>query len=308
MTNLKNQTPDKHPSSDQNGGGIIFLHKMPGLTSFQALGKLKRVLGTRKVGHTGTLDKFAEGLLIILTGKLTRLNSIITDMDKSYEALIRFGRETDTLDPEGETVATAPIPELEMIESKLSSFKGDIAQIPPRYSAIHIDGKRAHTLARSGQNVEMPSRNITIYALEILSYDAPDLKLRIHCSKGTYIRSLARDLAIACESRGVVQELVRTDVGPFNVENALRVDDFKGSEDFYPWEEFFLALGNSQTATLSDEGLGKVKNGVPFSEHFLTAPLKVKTDMILLKDQGNTLKAVLEMKGGKYQYKINLAP
>ncbi|QEN07650.1 tRNA pseudouridine(55) synthase TruB [Oceanispirochaeta crateris] len=307
MINQKNQNLKTKSLSHQSGGGIILLHKQPGLTSFQALGQLKRVLGTRKVGHTGTLDKFAEGLLIILTGKLTRLNSIITDMDKSYEALIRFGSETDTLDPEGEVIDRAPIPGLDVIQSKLDQFKGVISQVPPQYSAIHIDGKRAHALARSGQNVKMPSRKITIYDLEILEYNAPDLRLKVHCSKGTYIRSLARDLARACGSRGYVQELIRTSVGPFALSEALKVDDFRGKEDFYPWEKFFETLGNSVSVYLSDDGLQKVEHGVPFKENFLISPLKAEADFILLKSQDDILKAVLEKKDGAYHYKINLA-
>ncbi|MDA3959000.1 tRNA pseudouridine(55) synthase TruB [Oceanispirochaeta sp.] len=308
MKNQKKQNPDKLSYPDNTGGGIVFLHKMPGLTSFQALGQLKRVLGTRKVGHTGTLDKFAEGLLIILTGKLTRLNSIITAMDKEYVATIRFGTETDTLDPEGETVATADPPSLEIIESKLDGFRGELSQTPPQYSAIHIDGKRAHSLARKGQLVEMPSRKIFIYDLELLEYNAPDLKLRVHCSKGTYIRSLARDLGLACESRAFVQELVRTSVGPFKLENAVVVDDFRGIKDYFSWEDFFLTLGNASLAVLNEDGLEKLKHGVPFNEGFLTTSLEEESEFILLKDKEGSLKAVLEMKDGHYQYKINLAP
>ncbi|MDC7239348.1 MAG: tRNA pseudouridine(55) synthase TruB, partial [Spirochaetales bacterium] len=220
----------------------MFLHKKTGVTSFQALGRIKKVLATRKVGHTGTLDKFAEGLLILLTGKLTRLNALITGLDKEYEALVRFGRETDTLDPEGEVVAEAAVPSLEQIEAVMDSFRGKIQQIPPSYSAIHIDGKRAHELVRSGKEVEMPSREIEIFDLEILGYEAPDLKLRVHCSKGTYIRSLARDIGQACGSRAYVQELIRTAVGPFSLKEAVEVEDFAGPVSFYSWESFFGKL------------------------------------------------------------------
>jgi len=307
---MKIQTKKTHnesSSSQKKGGGIVFLKKIPGQTSFQALGQLKRVLETRKVGHTGTLDKFAEGLLIVLTGKFTRLNSLITDMDKSYEALIRFGRETDTLDPEGETVALASPPSRETIENHLSAFTGDLQQKPPLYSAVHIDGKRAHAIARSGNVVDMPSRNISIRSLEIVEYSSPDLKLRIHCSKGTYIRSLARDLGLACDSRAYVQELVRTSVGPFQLEDALDIEDFKGPEDFYSWEDFFKKIGHSCVAELSPEGLGKVKVGVPFKEEFLSEGLKREEHYLLLKDGQGRLCAVLERRNGQYRYKINLA-
>lgn len=294
------------------GGGIIFLNKKPGVTSFQALGRIKKVLNTGKVGHTGTLDKFAEGLLILLAGKLTRMNALITGLDKEYVALIRFGRETDTLDPEGETVAEADPPSLETIESVIHQFKGEISQTPPRYSAIHIDGKRAHELARSGKEVEMPSRKITIYDIEILGYENNDLKLRVHCSKGTYIRSLARDIGTACNSRAYVQELIRTAVGPFSLDSAVDVESFRGPEDFYSWEEFFLKLGNSRILTLNELGLKRMKDGIPFRKEFLSEPsrestvLNDRTEYLLLKDSEGILKAVLEYKDGRYQYKINL--
>lgn len=314
MINQKKTDTEKVPSTlPVSGGGIIFLHKKQGVTSFQALGRIKKVLNTGKVGHTGTLDKFAEGLLILLTGKLTRMNALITDLDKEYEALIRFGRETDTLDPEGETVAEADPPTLKTIESVLNQFKGEISQIPPRYSAIHIDGKRAHELARSGKEVEMPSREITVHDLEILEYENNDLKLRVHCSKGTYIRSLARDIGIACGSRAYVQELVRTAVGPFSLDTAVDVENFKGPEDFYSWEEFFLRLGKSRILTLNELGLKRMKDGIPFRKEFLLEPSNdvdyhqiQQAEFLLLKDTEGILKAVLEYKNGRYQYKINL--
>lgn len=314
MTNKKKSDLIVHPSPPANGGGgIIFLHKPPGVTSFQALGRIKKVLNTGKVGHTGTLDKFAEGLLILLTGKMTRMNSLVTGLDKEYEALIRFGRETDTLDPEGDVVAEAEPPTLEAIRAVLDQFKGKISQVPPRYSAIHIDGKRAHELARSGQDVEMPSREITIYDLEILGYANGDLSLRVHCSKGTYIRSLARDLGIACHSRAFVQELKRTAVGPFLLSSAVKVESFEGPGNFYSWEDFFLKLGNSRILMLNNLGISKMKDGIPFRKDFLTDPglfdVEEGTENIeylLLKDSSGNLKAVLESRDGRYQYKINL--
>jgi len=296
----------ENPSSSGADGGIIFLRKESGLTSFQALGRIKKVLGTRKVGHTGTLDKFAEGLLILLTGKMTRLNALITGMDKSYEALIRFGRETDTLDPEGLTVAEAPVPDLDTITGKLEIFRGTINQTPPLYSAVHIDGQRAHVLARKGVDAEVPSRQVTIYGLEILSYDAPDLKLKIHCSKGTYIRSLARDLGRACGSRASVQELLRTSIGPFRLEEALRADDFSGAADFYPWQSFFKRLDVADMAVVNEEGIQKMAHGIPFRPEFLSAPAALERELLILHDADGDLKAVLERRNGSYRYKINL--
>ena len=270
------------------------------------MGRVKKVLGTRKVGHTGTLDKFAEGLLILLTGKFTRLNAMITGMDKEYVALIRFGKETDTLDPEGEVVAEADIPTEQVIAEVLSGFRGTIRQVPPVYSAVHVNGQRAHKLARRGEDVNMPSREVRIDELEILSWESPDLKLRVCCSKGTYIRSLARDIGKACGSRAYVKELKRTAVGPFRLGEAVSPEDFTGAGDFKSWEAFFSVLEDTEIVTLRDWAVEKLGHGVPFQDDFLETPLKTRPDMLLLKDSGGSLKAVVELKDGKYRYKINL--
>lgn len=222
-----------------NSGGLILLNKPPGITSFKGLNVLKKGLGTGKVGHTGTLDKFADGLIVALYGKMTKLVPEFTGMDKEYIAEIQFGVETDTLDPEGVVVATAEPPLLNTIESEILHFTGKIKQTPPQYSAIHINGKRAYELVRSGKKVEMPSRNIEIYLFEIISFSDSLLIARIRCSKGTYIRSLARDLAIKCGSRAHLTALKRTEVGPFSLNHALSPEDFDAKLHTYdPWEIF----------------------------------------------------------------------
>ncbi|MDR2964723.1 MAG: tRNA pseudouridine(55) synthase TruB [Treponema sp.] len=194
---------------------IIFLNKEAGITSFDALRDIKRRLKTGKVGHTGTLDKFARGLLIVLTGRALKLTQWFIDCDKQYIGKIRFGKETDTLDPEGEIIEEAPEPSREEVEGVLSKFTGKIMQSPPAYSALHINGKRAHELARSGQTPEMKKRPVTIYKLELCSWQPPFAEIFVHCSSGTYIRSLARDIALEAGSRGHLVELERTQIGKF---------------------------------------------------------------------------------------------
>jgi tRNA pseudouridine55 synthase len=201
--------------------GLLLLNKKPGFTSFDALGEVKRALATRKVGHTGTLDKFAEGLLTVLAGRALKLSSWFTHGDKHYEAVVRFGAETDTLDPEGAVVAQAEIPSREAVEKVLPDFTGNILQAPPVYSAIHIDGKRASELARAGKIPEMKKRPVTIYALELLSWEPPFSRFHIHCSSGTYIRSLARDMALAVNSRAYLTGLRRTKVAGFDIADAV---------------------------------------------------------------------------------------
>jgi len=198
--------------------GLILFNKPPGITSFDALRDIKRALGTGKVGHTGTLDKFACGLLIVLVGKALRLSRWFTHCDKKYIGKIRFGEETDTLDPEGKIIAQAELPSREDVESILSQFTGSIMQAPPAFSAIHINGKRASDLSRGGKEVEMKKREVTIYKLDLLSWEPPFAEIFVHCSSGTYIRSLARDIALGAGSRAHLVELKRTHVGGFCIE------------------------------------------------------------------------------------------
>lgn len=215
--------------------GILPYAKKSGLTSFSSLGCIKKALHTKKVGHTGTLDSFAEGLLVVLTGSLTRLVPFFTLFDKTYEAVISFGEETDTLDPSGSVIRSAPLPDITDFEKSLSAFCGNIMQSPPAYSAIHVNGKRASELAREGRLESLPERPVTVFKNEILETRlTPENKVRyarvlFHVSKGTYIRSLARDIALNCNSAAYLIGLKRTKVGCFSLENAAFFEDL---EDF----------------------------------------------------------------------------
>jgi tRNA pseudouridine55 synthase len=202
----------------------ILLNKHSGVTSFDALKPIKTALNTGKVGHTGTLDKFARGLLIVLTGRALKLSQWFLHSDKKYIADVLFGSETDTLDPEGSVVASAPPPSLSDLEKILPNFTGTIMQSPPLYSAVHINGRRAYEIARSGESAEIKTRPVTIYSLELLSYEPPLAKIAVHCSSGTYIRSLARDIALAINSCAHLSALLRTNIGKFSVTDAVDSD------------------------------------------------------------------------------------
>ena len=201
--------------------GLLLLNKKPGITSFDSLAGIKRAFTTGKAGHTGTLDKFASGLLLVLVGRGLKLASLFSDFTKEYTGTIRFGAETDTLDAEGEVIANGPIPSLEEVEAVLSGFRGTILQAPPAYSALHINGKRAYDLARKGKMPEMKKRPVTIHDLEIVSWTAPEAVIRVCVSAGTYIRSLARDIALAAGSRAYLSALTRTRVGAFRLEDSV---------------------------------------------------------------------------------------
>ena len=203
---------------------IIFVDKPSGMSSFGAVARVRRLLSEReghkvKVGHTGTLDPFATGLLILLAGKATKKAPELTKKDKVYEATIRLGAISSTGDPEGEITINDEAPEftLDEIDVVARQFVGEIEQTPPAFSAIKINGQRAYRLARAGKEVEMPKRKVQIYSLDVLEYQAPYLKIRTHVGSGTYIRTLAEDLGRALGCGAYTTELRRTKIADYDI-------------------------------------------------------------------------------------------
>jgi tRNA pseudouridine55 synthase len=243
--------------------GILLLNKSPGCTSFESLAAVKKALVTGKVGHTGTLDKFASGLLVVLAGWALKLSPWFDRCDKRYRGTIRFGVETDTLDGEGKPIATAEPPGREALEQALDQFRGDIMQAPPAYSAIHIGGRRAYELARSGEAPEMKQRPVRIHALELRSYAPPLADVYVHCSKGAYIRSLARDIALAAGSRGYLAGLERRRVAGFDLAEAVPMDSPELAAALRPIRpETFDALGLPWLC-VDDEAAAYLRQGKP---------------------------------------------
>ncbi|MCL2175607.1 MAG: tRNA pseudouridine(55) synthase TruB [Treponema sp.] len=301
--------------------GLILFNKPSGITSFDALRDIKRALGTGKVGHTGTLDKFASGLLIVLAGKALKLSQWFTHCDKKYEGRIKFGIETDTLDPEGSIIFEAPLPSREAVEKVLNQFTGKIMQVPPAFSAIHINGKRAYELVRSGEAPEMKKREITIYKLELKSWQPPFADIFVHCSSGTYIRSLARDIALAAGSRGHLCELKRTQVGGFVLEETHaeaqrrrdRGDEKKEDEVklLKIDKNIVVALGMSVIDVNNEEKKyicqGKPLDPIIKDKTFnSSAPPRLCENSSLNPSlavfEGETLIAVIEMAEGRWKY------
>lgn len=203
---------------------IIFVDKPSGMSSFGAVARVRRILSQReghkiKVGHTGTLDPFATGLLILLAGKATKKAPELTKLDKVYEATIRLGATSTTGDPEGEVTIVDEKPSIseEQVEETLRKFTGEIEQTPPVFSAIKINGQRAYKLARAGKAVEMPKRKVTIYKIEIIDYKSPFLKIRAHVSSGTYIRTLAEDIGRELGCGAYTTELHRTKIAQYDI-------------------------------------------------------------------------------------------
>jgi tRNA pseudouridine55 synthase len=248
--------------------GIILLDKPPGQTSFQSLGELKRRLGINRVGHAGTLDRFARGLLVVLAGRMTRLCALATSLDKEYVAVVTFGRSTDTLDPEGATTAEGPVPLLDALERALPGFLGLQLQVPPAYSALHVAGKRAYEAARGGAPMHLEPRSVTIHRIDLVAYNAPHATLRVCCSKGTYIRALARDLGIKLGSCAYVSELERTRIGGFKLEDAVQADQFDAALHLLPGARFFDAAPLLGRLTVREEFAVRLANGLPLREEF----------------------------------------
>jgi tRNA pseudouridine55 synthase len=216
-------------------GRVLMIDKDLHWTSFDVVNKmrkdLKTCLGIKKikVGHTGTLDPLATGLVIICTGKATKQIQHFQDLTKTYEATFRFGTTTPSFDLETEADQRYPWEHItrSALETCLEGFTGDIEQVPPIYSAKSIGGKRAYTIARKGREVELKPAHITIYKLEIQSFSMPEVSLLIHCSKGTYIRALARDIGYAMDSGAHLIALRRTKIGDYSVDEALSVKNFE---------------------------------------------------------------------------------
>ena len=228
--------------------GIIILDKPSGFTSFDAVAVLRGLSHQKKIGHTGTLDPMATGVLPILLGRAAKALNFLPDTDKEYVASFRLGERRDTGDITGEVVERSPAPvALEALEAALPQFRGEILQVPPMYSAVSVGGKRLYELARKGLEVDRPARPVTISRLELLSYD-PQTKegsLRVGCSKGTYIRVLIEDLARAAGSCGTMTALRRTSACGFSQEDAHSLEALKA----------LAAEGRLEEALLPVEGL-----------------------------------------------------
>jgi tRNA pseudouridine55 synthase len=276
------------------------------VTSFGVLGGIKRSLGTGKVGHAGTLDRFARGLLVVLCGRCTRLVDLVAGYDKIYTARLRFGTETSTLDPEGEVVGRAEVPDLARIEAELPAFLGSIEQTPPAYSAVHKNGERAWRMARRGIDPALEARRVTIHRLSVVSWNTPDLDLEIVCAKGTYVRALARDLGLACGSRAHVTHLVRDAVGPFRLDEACAPEELDPAVHLRPPEKFLPALPGVAVWTVSEQSAQKVCRGGPIGPSDFAAGVPEPGEGSLAAADGSVL-AFGTWDGRRFRYRVVFA-
>jgi len=219
--------------------GFILINKPAGITSHDVVDKLREITKIKKIGHAGTLDPFANGLLILGIGReFTKKLSVFQKKDKEYIANLRLGAESDTFDRDGKIVErkVEKIPEKEEIEETLKIFLGEIEQIPPAFSAKKIGGKKFYELARKGIKVEPKPQRVKIYEISILEYKFPYLKIKVKCSSGTYIRSLANDIGKKLGCGAYVEELTRTKIGEFSIENAIELSKLNSQN----WRNFLI--------------------------------------------------------------------
>jgi tRNA pseudouridine55 synthase len=205
-------------------GGVLVVDKPRGPTSHDLVGRVRRALHTRHVGHAGTLDPMATGVLVVAVGEATKLVPWLTADDKTYEATIRLGIETDTLDAEGEITRRVPVPSELDLENALARERARTSQVPPAYSAIRIDGKRSHELARAGQAIELAARPVEVRAIDLVRREQDELVVRVEASKGYFVRSLGRDLAEALGTVGHLTALRRLRSGAFGIDDARPID------------------------------------------------------------------------------------
>lgn len=286
--------------------GFITLNKNAGITSRRAIDTVKQIVHPAKVGHSGTLDPLASGVLVVGIGPATRLTRFVQEMPKTYVASFRFGVRSRSDDIESELIHidNAKPFEQETLEAKLPIFIGDISQVPPEFSAVKVDGKRAYKRARAGESFEIKPKQVTVYSIEILGFDYPNCQLKISCGSGTYIRSIGRDLGISLESGAVMTDLVRDSVGCFQIEEAisnelLNLDSIQ--QNFVSPTKIFE---EHHQITFSNKQIEDLAQGALFS----TAELKHSTPAqhLAAVDSNRNLLAILSPhKSGAYKPEIN---
>jgi tRNA pseudouridine55 synthase len=259
--------------------GLVVLDKPGGMTSHDVVARTRRALGTRKVGHAGTLDPMATGVLVLGVNRATRLLGHLMLTEKRYDATIRLGASTTTDDAEGEVVATAPTDHLVEgdVRAALTAFVGEIDQKPTAVSAIKVDGKRAYQRVRDGEDVDLPARRVTVHELVVTDVRGADVDVSVRCSSGTYIRAIARDLGAALGVGGHLVALRRTAVGPFDLSVARTLEDLAESPGVLPIAA--AARASFPAVDLDDEAAAHVRVGRPLDlqlpgegEHAVFAP------------------------------------
>ena len=265
--------------------GILNIGKPKGPTSFSVVSLVRRVTGIKKVGHAGTLDPAASGILPVCLGRAARVSEYLMEYPKTYRVEVELGRTTDTYDSEGETTSecTPPLIRQPELESALSRFTGEILQKPPVYSALKIQGRPLYKFARAGQEVEIKERLVSIYRITIIDITPPCFTLDVECGRGTYIRSLAHDIGREFGCGAYMKNLVRTAYGPFGVGEAVELADFKQAAQDGNWQKYLypsdVVLKHLEAFTVPDDLMIPIKNGRLLNEDDVTILHEPVTDI-----------------------------
>jgi len=257
---------NQRPKTNDTISGVLVVDKPVGMTSHEVVQIIRRGTNIRRAGHTGTLDPRASGVLVTLVGPAVRLSEYVSASDKRYQAIIRLGTSTDTYDSDGQVLQTNPMDITEeQFESELKQFVGEIEQTPPPYSAVKLQGRPAYEKAREGEEVELQPRIIHVYSLDILEWAPPEVTVDIHCSSGTYVRSLAYELGQRLGCGAMLTGLRRTQSGRFTLKDAIPLRKLIESFDTHTWYKYVIpaaeALGEWKALTLNNEQVEAIRHG-----------------------------------------------
>lgn len=276
--------------------GFININKPLGITSHDVVSRLRRVTRIKRIGHAGTLDPAASGVLVVALGQATRLIEYVQDdTRKCYTARITLGSATDSDDATGTVIAESAVPPLTQstIESVLLQLTGSIMQVPPKVSALHVDGQRMYDLVRQGKAPELPARPVSVYHIALRTWDALSIEIDVECGKGTYIRSLARDIGTLLGTHAHLSALQRTMVGLFGVDDALPLDTLTIEQVHAHLVNPLNAISHLARMSLTDEQVQRVRNGLSLTTTDMTE------DDVALCDSGEQLVAIARRANGK---------
>lgn len=287
--------------------GIINVYKEKGFTSHDVVAKLRGIVGQKKIGHTGTLDPDATGVLPVCLGKATKLCDLLTDKNKTYEAVLLLGKTTDTQDITGEVLeekSTEALTE-EKVREAIEGFIGDYEQIPPMYSALKVNGKKLYELAREGKVIERKARPVKILDIQILEIDLPKVRMEVSCSKGTYIRTLCHDIGEKLGCGGCMESLIRTRVSTFRIEDAKTLDEIETLKQEGKLAELLVPIDTMfpfyPKITVKDDWKAFAKNGNPLDLKMLKEACgQDEETQVRLYDESGKFIAIYQWKEKKY--------
>lgn len=291
--------------------GVINIHKEKGFTSHDVVAKLRGILGQKKIGHTGTLDPDATGVLLVCLGKGTKLCDMLTDKTKTYETVLLLGKTTDTQDISGEVLNEGAVDGLDvgMVEACINGFVGAYNQVPPMYSALKVNGKKLYELARQGIEVERKARPVVIYEIRILEMNLPRVRMEVSCSKGTYIRTLCHDIGQKLGCGGCMEELIRTRVSRFTLEDSMTLDEVATCRDDGSLDSKIVPIdamfSEYEAVTIRSEFASFAYNGNHILKKHIKEELKVCADkQVRLYDEAGQFIGIYTYDEVKKQFQL----